>query len=568
MIYPEFVCERTFKNADKFTMKRITGLVADLQREQFVPATLIIHHDRIQAIEPIAHRIDGPYLLPGFVDAHVHIESSMLVPSEFARLAVVHGTVATVSDPHEIANVLGLDGIQFMLENGRRQPFTFCWGAPSCVPATPFETAGAELDATAIATLLSQPEIGFLSEVMNYPAVLQGDPHMHAKIQAALQADKPVDGHAPGLKGQQAIDYIRANAAWGTQPIITTDHECVDIDEARWKLQHGMKVLIREGSAAKNFDALIDLLREFPDRIMFCTDDKHPNDLVQGHINQLVRRAVAAGLPLWSVLKAACYHPVQHYRLRTGLLRLGDRADFIVLENLRDFIPMHTYLGGDLVAEQGKTLLPHLTVAGVNRFFQRTITPDELAVAAEATQIKIIEVIDGSLLTRAARCRIKPVNGCLASDVTNDVLKLTVVNRYEPAPPAVAFVRNFGLQRGAIASSVAHDSHNIVAVGADDEPISRAVNLLMQHQGGLAAVDGEKELVLPLPVAGLMTDADGYITATRYEELDQMAKDMGSRLRAPFMTLSFVALLVIPELKLSDRGLFDVYAFRFTSLFD
>ena len=537
---------------------RERGFVVDLFARRIFPAELSVHQGRIQAIVPMeAQQVERVYLLPGFVDAHVHVESSLLPPPEFARLATVHGTVATVSDPHEIANVLGIEGVRYMMRTGQQVPFKFCFGAPSCVPATRFESAGAELSADDIRTLFTEG-ITYLSEMMNFPGVLSGDPDVLAKLAVARAMGRPIDGHAPGLRGEQVRQYAAAG--------ITTDHECTELEEALEKIAAGMKILIREGSAARNFDALHPLLRLHPESCMFCTDDQHPDLLVQGHINELVRRAVALGYDLFDVLRAASLHPVQHYGLPVGLLRVGDPADFIVIEDLSDFRVLRTYINGELVANEGKPLLEHRSVECPNQFRARPKRVEEFRLPAQGTRARVIEAYDGQLLTGELLLPVRTYNGEVLPDPEQDILKLTVVNRYADAPPAVALIRGFGLRRGALASSVAHDSHNVIAVGASDEELCRAVNAVIEHRGGLAVVEGEEVLVLPLPIAGLMSPEDGYTVARLYTALDQRAKQLGSPLRAPLMTLSFMALLVIPALKLSDRGLFDGRSFRFTSL--
>jgi adenine deaminase len=538
--------------------------LVDIPGRTIYPATLRVAEGRIVAIEAVAGAT-GPdaallYALPGFVDAHVHVESSLLVPSEFARLALPHGTVATVSDPHEIGNVLGVAGVQYMLDNAAQVPFKFCFGAPSCVPATPFETAGAEITAADIETLFQNPKIGYLAEMMNWPGVLSRDPVVMEKIDLACRYGRPVDGHAPGLRGEDAARYASAS--------ISTDHECFTADEARDKLAADMKILIREGSAARNFDALIELLPRYYDSLMFCSDDKHPDTLLLGHINQLVARSVALGYSVFEVLQVACLNPVTHYRLPVGQLRIGDPADFIVVENLTDFAVCQTYLDGVLVAENGRCLLPAAPVAVLNNFHAEPVQAAQFTVAEQPSQplTPVIECFDGQLITARRNLTLPTADGQTQPDPAQDVLKLVVLNRYTPgAPPAVAFIKGFGLKAGALASSVGHDSHNITAAGVDDESLARAINLVVAAKGGLAAVgpDGA-ELVLPLPVAGLMSDQPGPEVAAAYSQLDDFAKSqLGSGLQAPFMTLSFMALLVIPSLKLSDKGLFDGEKFEF-----
>jgi adenine deaminase len=541
----------------------ITGQVEDPLGRTIRPRRLTIAAGRIAAID------DAPgsptrWLLPGFVDAHVHVESSLLPPAEFARLAVAHGTVATVSDPHEIANVLGVPGVEFMLDDARRSPFTFRFGAPSCVPATPFDHAGAAIDARGVAALLDRPEIGYLSEMMNYPGVIAGDPEVLAKIAAARARGKPVDGHAPQLRGPAAAAYAAAG--------IGTDHECVTLDEAVEKIGLGMKILIREGSAARNFDALASLIDSHPDRVMLCSDDKHPDQLLLGHIDQLVRRARARGSDLFDVLQAASANPVRHYGLPVGLLQPGDPADFLEVDDLDRLRIRRVFVRGRVAAADGVTVWPRVASPTPNRFQAAAKRPDDFAIptaaAGPTVTVRVIEARDGQLVTGELRLPVPVAGGRLRADPARDILTIAVVDRYDDRPPAVAFIRNVGLRHGAIASSVSHDSHNIVAVAVDDAALARAVNLVIEARGGLAAVGPDGEAVLPLPIAGLMSDRPGAEVAAAYSDLDRRAKALGSRLAAPYMTLSFMALLVIPSLKIGPDGLFDVDAFRPVGLTD
>ncbi len=537
----------------------IQGNIVDIQSQVIFFGTVVINDGKIQQLTKLgAERKEEKYILPGFIDSHVHIESSMLVPSEFARLAVVHGTVGTISDPHEIANVCGMEGVRFMIDNAKTVPFKCTFGAPSCVPATVFETAGAALHSDDVETLLQLPEIKYLSEMMNFPGVLNGDEEVMKKIAAAKKYNKPVDGHAPGLLGELAKKYIDAG--------ISTDHECFTAEEALGKLQHGMKILIREGSAAKNFEALIDLMHEHADMMMFCSDDKHPDSLAEGHINQLCARAVKKGISIFKVLKAACINPVMHYKMNVGLMKVGDAADCIVVNNLVDFDVQQTYIDGLLVAENGRSLINPGTADIINEFNCSGKVLADFAVPYKGeNEIPVIEALDGQLITNKLTVLPKVSNNEIVSDVENDILKIVVVNRYQNAPVAKAFIKNIGLKKGALASSVAHDSHNIVAVGADDESLCKAVNAVIRSQGGISAVNGSDEKVLALPVAGLMSNGNGYDIAAAYTEIDRYSKAvLGSQLSAPFMTLSFMALLVIPHLKLSDKGLFDGDVFGFT----
>lgn len=535
----------------------VQGNIVDIENKQFFKGEVEIENDRIKEIREVNHTTDN-YILPGFVDAHIHIESSMLVPSEFAKIAVTHGTVATVSDPHEIANVLGVKGVEFMIENGKKVPLKFNFGAPSCVPATSFESAGAIIDADDIKVMMENPDIKYLAEMMNYPGVLFDDADVLAKIQHAKNANKPIDGHAPGLRGNDVSKYIAAG--------ISTDHECFSYDEALEKLQKGMKIIIREGSAAKNFEALIDLLPTHFENMMFCSDDKHPDDLLLGHINQLCARAIAKGMDVFKVLQVACINPVKHYNLDVGLLQKDDFADFIVIQDLQSFNVLETYINGELVAKNGESFVKHVDFEILNNFNTdfKKITDFEYHSASD--KINVIEALDGELITNKTEGDSLLIDGNLVSNIETDILKMTVVNRYQNTEPAIAFIKNFGLKEGAIASSVGHDSHNIIAVGVSDVQICKAVNLIIKNRGGVCAVTSTTEKIVPLPVAGIMSDKPAKEIGKAYAELDKMAKKMGSTLRAPYMSLSFMALLVIPSLKLSDKGLFDGHKFEFTSL--
>ena len=537
----------------------ISGHIIDVLSKSIYKGKITVEAGVITGISR-ATDVDDQYILPGLIDAHVHIESAMLVPSEFARLAVVHGTVATVSDPHEIGNVMGTKGVEYMIDNGKQVAFKFFFGAPSCVPATSFETAGATITASEIDRLLDSHSVKYLAEMMNWPGVLNKDPDVMEKLAIAKKHRKVIDGHAPGLKGQMAREYINAG--------ISTDHECFTREEALDKLACGMKIIIREGSAAKNFEALADLLTGYEDHIMFCSDDKHPDNLVEGHINELVIRALEKGIDLFAVLKAACVNPVRHYGLEVGLLNPGDPADFVVIDHPGSFKIKKTFINGRLVAKNGKTLMKRVENKVINHFSISPISPETLKLKAEGTMINVIEALDGQLITNRLKMPCTTADGLAVANTEKDLLKLVVVNRYREASPAFAFVKNFGLKSGAIASSVAHDSHNIIAVGADDDSLCKAINLIIEQRGGVSAVGQGREMVVPLPVAGLMSDQDGYEVARAYAAIDRFSHELGSDLTSPFMTLSFMALLVIPSYKLSDKGLFDGEKFEFVKLFD
>lgn len=544
---------------------KIKGNIVNIPQQKIEFGCLNINNGQIESIEIFGSEDKKePYLIPGLIDSHVHIESSMLVPSEFAKIAVVHGSTASISDPHEIANVCGKAGVEYMIENGQTVPFKFHFGVPSCVPATIFETAGASLDAIQVEALLQRPDLYYLSEMMNFPGVLQNDAEVLAKIAAAKKMGKPVDGHAPGLRGENAKKYIEAGCS--------TDHECFTEEEALDKLKFGMKILIREGSAAKNFEALIPLMNDYYQSIMFCSDDKHPDSLVAGHINQLCARGVAKGINVFKVLTAACINPVTHYKMNCGLLKKGDAADVVMLKDLTNFEVLKTYIDGELVAENGKSFIKTQKAGLINEFNCKAKNVDDFTLKAgeNGTRVLTIEALDGQLITNKISGEAQIENGNLVSNTKTDILKIVVVNRYFNAPVAISFIKNFGLQKGAIASTVAHDSHNIIAVGVTDEEICEAVNEIISAKGGVSAVEKNgneiKKYSLALPVAGLMSNEDGYAVAEAYTQIDQFVKNgLGSKLEAPFMTLSFMALLVIPHLKLSDKGLFDADSFSFVT---
>lgn len=536
----------------------IKSNLIDLVAKEIYAAELTIENNRICTVKRISEQCNT-YILPGFVDAHVHVESSMLVPSEFARIAVTHGTVGTISDPHEIANVLGVAGVDYMIDNAKQVPFHFYFGAPSCVPATNFETAGAVIDSNDIDKLLSRKEIVYLAEMMNFPGVIYKDEEVLRKLASAKKHNKPIDGHAPGLMGEDMKHYFDAG--------ITTDHECFGYKEALEKLQYGVKVLIREGSAAKNFETLIPLLKDYPEQIMFCCDDKHPDNLIESHINDHVKRALKHGHDLYNVLRASSYNVIKHYNLPIGLLQEGDTADFIEIDNLKEFNILKTYINGSLVSEKGQSFITTLKAPIVNNFNCSLKQSSDFKLKNESNRIRVIECLDGQLITNELCVNSFSVDGLEESNVEQDILKMAVVNRYNDSPVAVAFIKNVGLKQGAIASCVAHDCHNIVVVGTNDDDMCKAVNLIIKAKGGISLANGNEEMVLELPIAGIMTNQAAEEVAVAYTKLDKRAKALGSKLRAPYMSLSFMALLVIPELKLSDKGLFNGKRFEFTDVF-
>lgn len=532
----------------------ISGNIVDPVKRKIFPGTIQISNGIIKNISEDSNEYNN-YIMPGFIDAHIHVESSMLIPSEFARLAVIHGTVATVSDPHEIANVLGINGVRFMINNGKKVPFKFYFGAPSCVPATAFETSGAEITAGDIEELFQEDNLKYLSEMMNFPGVIFNDPSVMKKIEIAKKYGKPIDGHAPGLKGEELIKYIKAG--------ISTDHECFMLDEALEKIRHGMKILIREGSAAKNYETLRSLIPVYTDSIMFCSDDRHPDNLVECHINDIFKRSLKYGYDIFDFLRCSCVNAVRHYNLDVGLLQINDFADFIVVDNPDNLNILKTYINGELVAENGKSLINPVNEETINNFNTPKKTVEDFEVKYTGNKIRVMEALDGQLITNEIDVQPKVENALVVADTERDILKITVINRYADSKPALSFIKNFNLEKGAIASCVGHDSHNIIAVGTNDKDLCDAVNAVIECRGGISIADNGKTDVLPLPVAGIMSNDDAYIVAGKYLKLDRLAKALGTKLSAPFMTLSFMALLVIPALKLSDKGLFDGNSFKF-----
>ncbi len=539
----------------------IQGNVVDVKKRIIFYGEVELSGSRICRILNIGKAREGAvYILPGLVDSHVHIESSMLTPAQFAKLVVRRGTVGVVNDPHEIGNVLGLEGVKFMLNNAKTVPFKFYFGAPSCVPATNFETSGDELNISDIEKLLEKDEVVCLSEMMNFPGVIFQDKKVLDKISVAKRFGKPVDGHAPGLNGLDLRSYVAAG--------ISTDHECFSMAEALEKISLGMFVLIREGSAAKNFEALYSLISTHPGKVMLCTDDSHPDEILRiGHIDKLIKRGLAKNLDVFNLLQAAVVNPVLHYNLNIGLLQEGDPADFILVDDLTNFEIRGTYINGNCVFDGKNVLFEASKSPLINRFVCEKLTLDDLKIHPESNRIRVIEAIEGELVTHETIAEALIENGNVVSNIDSDILKIVVVNRYKKEKPAVGFIKNLGLKQGALASCIAHDSHNIIAAGVSDEEILKAINRLIENKGGIVASEKGEFIDLPLPIGGILSDEDGTLVAQKYEQLNRFASQLGSSMKAPFMTLAFMSLLVIPKLKLGDRGLFDVEKFQFTSLF-
>ncbi len=527
--------------------KKVEGRLVDIHKREIYNACVEIEGKKIKKIEKIERPVEN-WVLPGLIDAHIHIESSMLCPGTFAAASVPHGTIGVVADPHEIANVLGMIGIEYMIEDGKTVPVKFWFGAPSCVPATELETSGAKLTSKEIEILLNKPEIKHLAEMMNYPGVVYENAEIIRKINIAKEKNKRIDGHAPGLSGEDLKKYVEAG--------ITTDHECSTIKEAKEKLNLGMKIIIREGSAARNLDALKELFKTDPEKLMLCSDDLHPEMLEKRHINKIVAKLISEGYNKFDIIRSATINPAKHYNLDAGMLRPGDNADFILVNDLGRMDVLETWIEGNKVFENGKVMFEYKSGRPVNNFNCNKISEQEIRIKNDGGKIRVINAFDGELITKETICETEQTK-LIEALTEKDILKIVVKDRYNDAKPAVGFIKGFGIKQGAFSSSIAHDSHNIIAIGTSDKDIVDAVNEIVKLKGGLSTAVNGKINSLQLNIAGIMSDKPCNLVASKYEELSDQVKNMGCKMSAPFMTLSFMALLVIPELKISDRGLFD-----------
>jgi len=536
---------------------KISGKLIDIHNRDIYPAEITISGSRIERIQKVQSAPEV-FIMPGLIDAHIHIESSMITPGAFAVAAVKHGTCSVVSDPHEIANVLGIKGVEFMMEDARKVPLKFWFGAPSCVPATNFETNGASINSEQVGLLLGNDEIKYLSEMMNFPGVIYDDSEVLKKISLAKTLNKPVDGHAPGITGEALRKYVLAG--------ISTDHECSSLDEAKEKVSLGMKILIREGSAARNLHSLKDLFNFCPEMVMLCSDDLHPEMLKKRHINKLIGVLISEGYNMFDVIRSATINPSEHYHLDSGLLRQGDYADIIMIDSPESMNVIETWINGEKVFGDRDVLFKYAKSKPVNNFNCQPLDGNDIIVKNEGNEVRVIVAREGELLTDELHYS---TNGSelITSDMTSDILKIVVKDRYQNSPPSVGFIKGFGLKNGAFASSIAHDSHNIIAVGTNDQDIVNCINEIVRLKGGLAVSDGKKIKSLKLNIAGIMTTRSCDTIASEYENLNRLTELLGCSMKSPFMTLSFMALLVIPQLKIGDRGLFDVDRFEKVSLF-
>lgn len=536
---------------------QICGQLVDIHKRSIYPAIISVTNRTIESIEK-TNFSEELYIIPGLIDSHIHIESSMITPGAFAIEAVRHGTVAVVSDPHEIANVLGVEGVKFMINDAKKVPLKFYFGAPSCVPSTAFESNGAVIDYKAVQKLLENPEIKYLSEMMNFPGVINCDKEVHRKLNSAKELGRPIDGHAPGLKGEMLKKYIESG--------IVTDHECSTLEEAEEKISLGMKILIREGSAARNLNSLKQLFKSHPESVMLCSDDLHPEMLIERHLEKLIAALLTDGYNLFDLIRSVTINPSEHYNLNAGLLRMGDKADFILVDNLEKMNVIETWIDGKKVFKDGKVNFQYLPGKAINNFSCNPLKIGDIRIKRRGEFVRVIEASDGELLTKeliyqAGKFEYVEIN----SDI--DILKIVVKDRYNDSPPATGFIKGFGLRKGAFASSVAHDSHNIISVGTNDSDIVKAINEIVKIKGGLAVSCGGEIKSLQLNIGGIMSTRSCNYVANDYVKLNELVKSFGCKMNAPFMTLSFMALLVIPDLKIGDRGLFDVTKFKLISLF-
>jgi adenine deaminase len=539
-------------------MKQIEGNIVDIETRTIFKGR-IVYSNTIKKIEKDESIKSDVYILPGLIDAHVHIESSMCTPVKYSEQALKHGVVSAVTDPHEIANVCGVNGVKYMVKNAEQTPMKLYFGAPSCVPATPFESSGAQISSNDIEYLFKNNICSHLSEMMNFPGLLNGDEEVLKKIEIAKNYNKQIDGHAPLLTGEDLIKYYNAG--------IVTDHECTGIAEAEEKIQLGFKIMLRKSSASNDFEKLYSLIEKFPESIMLCTDDCHPDDLVKGYINDMVKYLLNKNYSIFDVLTAATKNANHHFKLNVGMLQHNDPADFIVVDNLADFNIQTTVLDGITVYDAGEhILLDQVETESINNFYINKINKKDICIKNLSNSFKVIDLIDNSLLTNSFIATLPDKYGFIESNIDKDILKIVVLNRYQKAKPAIGFIHGFNIKSGTIATTVAHDSHNIVAVGSDDIEIVNAISTVQKLQGGMVYVNGNDKFELPLPIAGIMSDKNCKYVANKYEEITAKVKQNGCKLHAPFMTLSFMSLLVIPELKLGDKGLFDVTKFEFTDL--
>ena len=563
-----------------------TAFIFDVITDTIYPARITVEDGLFKEITPISinerSTIDVKGLMiPGFIDAHLHIESSMVSPAQFAKIAVRHGTTAAVCDPHEIANVLGIEGVEAMFENAKQVPFNFYFTAPSCVPATPFETSGAILDSSDIEYLLKKDEIVALGEMMNFPGVINGDEEVIRKLKLAHKYNKPIDGRAPLLSGQDLDEYLKYG--------ISTDHECSNVLEALEKKMKGMKIMVRDGSSAMDMEGLFNiddgvayiedsksesvLLRDIFEKRIFSpmfdfivSDDKHPNDLIKGHLNKSIQKAVSLGIDILKAISMVTINPGYHYNLNCGAIVEGAKADYVIIDSLYDFNVLETYIGGECVFDGENVLFDVPEIEPKNTMNVSKKVPSDFDIhydGGDECEVNVIECIDGDLLTKKTTAKLPVKEGVVQADILQDVLKIAVVERYGGNTVANGFIKGFGLKKGAIASSIAHDSHNIIVVGYNSDRMARAVNQVIEDKGGIAIYSVDFEDSLPLPIAGLMSNEDAYEVAEKLGVLHDMVKALGCTLEAPFMTMAFMALLVIPSIKISDKGLFDGENFEF-----
>lgn len=509
---------------------------------------------------------EGKFLSPSFIDGHVHIESSMLLPSEYAKLVVATGTTTVVADPHEISNVIGLHGISFMREASKDLPLDVYMTLPSCVPATPYETSGFELNSYDLSLLIDKEWILGIAEMMNFPGVVNLDKEVLSKIKLGLQNNKRIDGHAPLLSGKELCAYVAAG--------VNSDHECTCPNEAIEKLRAGMYLMVREGSAAKDLDALLPVLKSYPTRkCIFVTDDRYPSALKK-HINAMVKRAVEYGIAPVKAIQMASINTAEYFGLKKlGAIAPGYKADLLLLNNLEDFSPLMVIKNGKIVAKEDHLTvdIPEKNLSSLRGTVNiRWLEKEDLKIKAKSYKVKVIEVSDGQLVTKSVIGNVKINNGYAESNPDEDIIKILVIERHKASGNiGKGFVKGFGIKSGAIASTVAHDSHNMIVIGTNDDDMFKAIKELVKSQGGKVIVqNGEVKAKLELPIAGIMSDEKADIVLEKLSKLKDAEKAIGCSIKEPFMTMSFLSLSVIPEIKLTDKGLMNVVENKFVDLFE
>ncbi len=532
----------------------IKGNILNIYTDEIYPGEIEIEKGVIQSIREVSSFFNE-IIVPGFIDSHIHIESSKLTPSRFAEIALKHGTTSVVADPHEIANVMGLEGIEYMLNDARNSPLKFNFAAPSCVPTTEYETAGATIDSNVIDDLLRKDEFVSLGEVMDYNGVIEGKEDLIAKIESAKKHKKPIDGHAPLVTGEDLQKYVKYG--------IDTDHECTSKREAAEKRRMGVKIMIREGSESHMLEELLHSDADF-----IVSDDICAEDLIDGHIDKLLRKAVSLGMDAFEALKLVTINPAKHYNLNVGSITPGKQADLVFIDNLEDFNVKRVIVDGNTIYKKQKLLYRANPMPVKTTLKITPKTAEDFDVKAQdenhkSATVNVINVEDNTIISSHDTAKLSIDRNTVIPSVFEDILKISVIERYGGNTIANGFVHGFNIKNGAIASSVSHDSHNIIAVGTNSQYIAEATNKIIENKGGLVAMSNKEMIDLPLPIAGLMSDKSANVVSKVSSSLNELVSSMGCTLSSPYTTLSFLALPVVPSIKITNKGLFDVDANKF-----